>query len=61
MVTQMRNQGMKVMSYFIGSEDYDCDREMKAFKNMYGSDASFITPTNMMKVAQTMNKKFLER
>ena len=61
MVTQMRNQGMKVMSYFIGSEDYNCDREMKAFKNMYGSDASFITPTNMMKVAQTMNKKFLER
>ena len=58
MVTQMRNQGMKVMSYFIGG-DYECDRDKKAFKNMYGNDASFINATNMMQVAKTMNNKFL--
>ena len=56
MVTQMRNQGMKVMSYFIGGE-YDSDK--KAFRNMYGNDASFINATNMMQVAKTMNDKFL--
>ena len=54
----MRNQGMKVMSYFIGG-DYECDRDKKAFKNMYGNDASFINATNMMQVAKTMNNKFL--
>ena len=62
MVTKMKNMGMKVMSYFIGGEyGYSFDRDMKAFKTMYGSDASFIKATNMMEVARTMNKKFLER
>ena len=60
MVTKMRNQGMKVMSYFIGGS-YNYDGEVRAFKNMYGNDASFINATNMMDVAKTMNKKFLER
>ena len=55
----MRNQGMKVMSYFIGSDDYSCDRDMKAFRTMDGNDASFINTTNMMQVAKTMNDKFL--
>ena len=58
MVTQMRNQGMKVMSYFIGGS-YSYDGEVRAFKNMYGNDASFINSTNMMQVAKTMNNKFL--
>ena len=58
MVTQMRNQGMKVMSYFIGG-GYESDRDKKSFKNMYGNDASFINATNMMQVAKTMNNKFL--
>ena len=35
--------------------------ENKSFKNMYGADASFINATNMMEVAKTMNKKFLEK
>jgi len=62
MVTKMRNQGMKVMSYFIGGDSsYSDNYGMNAFKNMYGNDASFIKATNMMDVAKTMNKKFLER
>jgi methylmalonyl-CoA mutase cobalamin-binding subunit len=62
MVTKMKNMGMKVMSYFIGGEySYSSDRDMKAFKTMYGSDASFIKATNMMEVARTMNKKFLAK
>ncbi len=55
-VTNMRNLGLKVMSYFIGDRGYGND----AFKQMYGKDAQFIDATNMMEVARTMNKKFLE-
>ena len=32
-----------------------------SFKNMYGKDAEFINPTNMMQVAKTMNEKFLSK
>ena len=56
-VTNMRNLGLKVMSYFIGFRGYGND----AFKTMYGKDAHFIDATNMMEVARTMNKKFLEK
>ena len=57
----MRAKGISVLSYFIGGSRYDDDYEMKAFKNMYGNDASFINATNMMEVAKTMNRKFLEK
>ncbi len=55
----MRNLGLKVLSYYIS--DYDSDNANNAFKTMYGKDAQFINPTNMMEVARTMNKKFLEK
>ena len=63
MVNEMKKRGMKVMSYFIGG-DYSYrndDYEMRDFKIMYGSDASFVNATNMMEVAKTMNKKFLTK
>jgi hypothetical protein len=56
-VKNMRNLGLKVMSYFISEGRYGND----SFKTMYGKDAHFIDATNMMEVARTMNKKFLER
>ncbi len=56
-VRNMRNLGLKVMSYFIGEGRYGND----SFKTMYGKDAQFIDATNMMEVARTMNKKFLEK
>ena len=60
MVDNMRAKGISVLSYFIGgSYSYDSDND--SFKNMYGSDASFINATNMMDVAKTMNKKFLDK
>jgi hypothetical protein len=49
-----------VLSYFIGG-DYSYDSDNRSFTNMYGSDASFINATNMMEVAKTMNKKFLDK
>ena len=56
----MRAKGINVLSYFIGGS-YSYEDENKAFKNMYVADASFINATNMMDVAKTMNKKFLEK
>jgi len=58
-VKVMKNRGIKVLSYFVA--DYEYDRDRDSFKNMYGSDASFIKPTNMMEVAKTMNSMFLSK
>ena len=55
----MKNRGIKILSYFVA--DYAYDRERDSFKNMYGNDASFIKPTNMMEVAKTMNAMFLQK
>ena len=59
MVNNMRAKGINVLSYFIGG-DYSYKSDNESFTNMYGNDASFINATNMMDVAKTMNKKFLE-
>jgi len=61
MCDKMRNMGISVLSYFIGGGDYGYDSDRSSFTNMYGKDAEFISPTNMMQVAKTMNKKFLEK
>jgi len=60
MVKTMKNNGMKIMSYFI-SDGYMSDSDRNTFGKMYGKDASFIDCTNMMNVAKTMNDKFLQK
>jgi len=60
MCDNMRAMGISVLSYFIGSE-YSSGRDNDSFTNMYGKDAEFINPTNMMQVAKTMNEKFLSK
>ena len=55
----MRNNGVKILSYFIAENTYG--GEKKWFERMYGEDASFINPSNMMEVAKTMNKMFLSK
>ena len=58
----MRAMGISVLSYFISDYDLsDDDYDVRAFKKMYGKDAEFVNTTNMMAVAKTMNKKFLEK
>ena len=50
------------MSYFISSGNYDyVGNDKQTFTRMYGNDAAFINPTNMMEVAKTMNKMFLAK
>jgi len=60
MVKMMKNNGIKIMSYFI-SDGYMSDSDRDTFSRMYGKDASFIDCTNMMNVAKTMNDKFLQK
>ena len=62
MVKKIRNNGIKVMSYFISSGNYDyVGNDKQTFTRMYGNDAAFINPTNMMEAAKTMNKMFLAK
>ena len=61
MAKMMKNNGIKISSYFINESGYGIDRARGAFTKMYGKDANFIDATNMMEVAKTMNKKFLEK
>ena len=60
MIKMMKNNGLKIMSYFI-SDGYMSDSDKETFGRMYGNDASFIDCTNMMNVAKSMNKKFLQK
>jgi hypothetical protein len=60
MVNEIRNRGVKVLSYFIG-DSYDRERSTSTFTKMYGSDAEFIDVTSVLPVAKTMNKAFLKK
>ena len=60
-VEEIRKNGIKVLSYFISDSDYNRESRVRDFKRMYGADARFINPTNMMEVAKTMNAVFLEK
>jgi hypothetical protein len=60
MTKMMKNNGIKIMSYFI-SDGYVSESDKDTFSRMYGKDASFIDCTNMMNVAKTMNDKFLSK
>lgn len=63
-VNKIRNSGVKVLSYFVEEEGILDDRvqtNTKAFKEMYGKDAQIIDVENVMEIALTMNKKFLQK
>ena len=60
MVKEIKNRGVKVLSYFIGGR-YDSVDEKGTFTKMYGSDAEYIDVTSVLPVAKTMNKKFLQK
>jgi len=60
MVKEIKNRGVKVLSYFIG-DSYDRERSTSTFTKMYGSDAEFVNVTSVLPIAKTMNKKFLQK
>ena len=61
MVKEIRNRGIKVLSYFVSDSSWGRDSESKSFKTMYGKDAEYIDITSVMSVSKTMNKKFLQK
>jgi len=61
MVKEIRNRGVKVLSYFIGNSEWERKDSQDTFTKMYGSDAEFIDVTSVLPVAKTMNKKFLQK
>jgi len=60
-VTKIKNNGYSVLSYFIKCNDYVNPNSVELFKKMYGTNASFINPNNLLQVAKTMNRMFLEK
>ena len=60
MVKEIRNKGVKVLSYYIG-DSYDSNRYMGDFKKMYGKAAKFIDVSSVSALAKTMNQKFLSK
>lgn len=62
MVRQMREAGIRVMSYFI--TDYPLSQHSHsrtAFREMYGQDAEFVDVRNVVNVLKTINKLLLVR
>ena len=60
-VTKIAHEGYSVLSYFIKSDGLSNPKSVELFKKMYGKNASFINPNNILQVAKTMNRMFLEK
>jgi len=60
MVEEIKNRGIKMLSYYIG-DTHSRNDNMIDFKKMYGKDSQFIDVTSVMSISKTMNKKFLEK
>ena len=61
MVKEIRNRGIKVLSYFVSDSSWSRDNDSRAFNKMYGKDAEYIDVTSVLSVSKTMNKKFLQK
>jgi hypothetical protein len=57
-VKDIKNMGIKVLSYFISSGgNYGCDN----FKSMYGRDAEEVDVNQLIQLTKTLNKLFLKK
>ena len=57
-VKDIRNKGIKVLSYFISSGKYS---SIDNFKMMYGKDAEDVDVNQLIQLAKTLNKLFLKK
>jgi len=60
-VNEIIKKGIQVLSYFIGDDERNDDRNMRDFKTMYGKDAEFVDVTKVSSLAKTMNELFLTK
>ena len=62
MMKQMRDAGVKILSYFISDSPKNSYKTTHdVFKRMYGEDASFVNVANAGEVLKTLNKRLLSR
>lgn len=61
-MSKLQSMGIQILSYFV-SEHVDgvSGRSGRIFKASYGKAASFIDVTNMVEVAKTMNRMFMNK
>jgi len=59
MVKKIKEQGVKVMAYYVS--DYDSDRSKRNFKTMYGDDSRFININDIIPITKTLNELFLTK
>ena len=64
-IQELREAGVKVLSYFIGYDSTygynNNDRSKMAFRKMYGEDAVFVNVDNVTDVLRTLNKLLLKK
>jgi hypothetical protein len=60
-VSKMTGNGVEVISYYLESDQVQSPVNFKLFKTMYGKDAQFIDVKNVVKIAHTLNSKFLSK
>ena len=61
MVNTLRDNGVKILSYFIGDSYYGHEGVKKSFAYMYGNDAEFVDVSSVTNVLNTMNKLLMKR
>jgi hypothetical protein len=61
MVHQMREMGIRIMSYFISEHSYNSTNTYmkQVFREMYGQEAEFVDVRNVVSVLKTLNKLLL--
>lgn len=60
-VSKMAENGIEVISYYLENDRMQSPVNSKLFKMMYGKDAQFIDVKNVVKIAHTLNSKFLSK
>jgi hypothetical protein len=61
MVRNLRDNGVKILSYYIEDSGYGYESIRKSFTYMYGSDAEFVDVSSVTDVLNTMNKLLMKR
>lgn len=59
-VNKMMDNGIEIISYYVDN-NYRNDTNMSIFKKMYGKDGHFIDVQSVIKIAHTLNNKFLSK
>lgn len=60
-IMKMMENGVEVISYYIENDYRETDTNVRLFRMMYGKDAQFIDVKSVIKIAYSLNNKFLNK